>query len=870
MIPIRRCLKSLSFKVLLGLLTLFLVTAIFPAVAPQSLINERSASIQLEQGRTLYEGGQFAQAASVWQQASNQYKAQGDLLNAALSLSYLTLAYQELGQWEQAQSSITKSLDWLQQQSELEQENLPLLAQALNTKGSLQLAMGQPEAALESWQQAEDIYTQAKDETGILGSQINQAQALQSLGLFRRSQQQLEQVNEKLEAQPDKLLKATGLRSLGAALQLVGDLTRAQQVLKESYLITQQLGLPQETSATLFSLGNTARALGDKELALNYYQQAAATAASPIGLVEAQLNQLSLLIETQQQQAAQTLLSQIQPNLSNLPSSRAAVYARVNLAQSLIEMADATVSKEVQSSPNQFITELLTQAQQQAESLNDTRAQSYVLGTLGRWYEEHQQWSEAQRLTQQALLLAQDANAADIAYQWQWQLGRLLKAQGNFSDAIAADTEAVNTLQLLRSDLVAINPDVQFSFRESVEPVYRELVGLLLQSPTQDQLKQARQVIESLQLAELENFFREACLDAQPKQIDEIDPTAAVIYPIILPDRLAVILSLPGLPLRHYETPLPQPQVEEVLAEFLQSLNLAFSSQERLRLSQQVYDWLVQPAEKELANHNIKTLVFVPDGFLRNLPMAALHDGQQYLVEKYSIALNPGLQLLPQVLQSEQLKAVLAGVSEPSQGFSALPAVEVELEQISSQIPSEKLLNQEFTRASLQQQIGTSPVPVIHLATHGQFSSDPQETFIITWRDRVNVKEFRDLLRVREQTRSSPIELLILSACQTAAGDKRAALGLAGMAVRSGARSTVATLWSVRDRSTALLMTQFYQVLTQKSAGTSSGSYPAQAQPQSEVTKAEALRQAQLALVNSSQFSHPYFWAPFVLVGNWL
>jgi CHAT domain-containing protein len=142
---------------------------------------------------------------------------------------------------------------------------------------------------------------------------------------------------------------------------------------------------------------------------------------------------------------------------------------------------------------------------------------------------------------------------------------------------------------------------------------------------------------------------------------------------------------------------------------------------------------------------------------------------------------------------------------------------------------------------------------VVHLATHGQFSSQADDTFILTWDNRLNAKELDTLLRVTDQSRPNAIELLVLSACQTATGDKRAALGLAGVAVRAGARSTLASLWSIDDKSSALLMSQFYRELVR-----------------TEVTKAEALRLAQLSLLQNPRYQHPRYWAPFVLVGNWL
>ena len=860
---------------ILGLLTLLLITAVVPVAAQHSPIasieqHTNQASTQLEQGRTLYEAGRIADAVTVWQQAAQNYEAQGDRLNQALSLNYLSLAYQDLGQWQNAQKAISQSLELIPPKESF------ILAQVLNTQGSLQLALGKAEAALNTWKQAEHAYQEAGDEVGVIGTQINQAQALQTLGLYRRAKTNLEQINQKLQTQPDSLLKAAGLRSLGVALQVVGDLQQSQAVLEQSLAIQERLDFAGDTSATLFSLGNTRRALQDYPKAKELYQKAAEKATNPLSQLEAQLNQLSLLVQTEQWQAAQALLPTIQTNLTQLPPSRSAVYAQVNLAESLIKLSALT--GKVERSPNPLqpstvlpdMAQLLAKAVQQARRLKDSRAESYALGELAHLYEYTQNFPEAQKLTQDALNLAQAINASDITYRWQWQLGRIHKQQGQLKggltqphtvQALAAYTEAVKALQSLRSDLVAINPDVQFSFRESVEPIYRELVELLLQSLSeqdqvskQENLKQARQVIESLQLAELDNFFREACLDTKPEQIDRVDPTAAVIYPIILPDNFAVILSLPGQPLSYYQTQLRQSEVEGILEQFLQSLNRSFSNKQRLRFSQQVYDWLIRPAETQLAESGVKTLVFVLDGSLRNLPMAALHDGQQYLVQKYSIALSQGLQLLePRSLARNRLTALTGGLTEARQGFAALPGVKSELQQISSEVRSEVLLNQEFTQKRLEKKISALSFPVIHLATHAQFSSKAEDTFLLTWDGRIKVKDFDELLQSRERQNQNPIELLVLSACQTAAGDKRATLGLAGLAVRSGARSTLATLWSVSDESTAEFMAEFYRELFQ-----------------TQVSKAEAVRQSQLMLLRNAKYEHPYYWAPFVLVGNWL
>jgi len=233
--------------------------------------------------------------------------------------------------------------------------------------------------------------------------------------------------------------------------------------------------------------------------------------------------------------------------------------------------------------------------------------------------------------------------------------------------------------------------------------------------------------------------------------------------------------------------------------------------------------------------------------------MAVLNDGEQFLVEKYAIALTPGLQLLdPKPLVRGKLTALKAGLTEARDTFPPLPYVGQELEQIRSEVPGELLLNQAFTSSAIQAAIDSVPFPVVHLATHGQFSSNAEDTFILTWDDRLNVNEINSLLQAREDSGRNAIELLVLSACQTATGDKRAALGLAGIAIRAGARSTVATLWSVSDAGTAELMVRFYQQLADTT-----------------ITKAEALRRAQVELLKGD-YSDPFYWAPYVLVGNWL
>ena len=853
---------NLTAKILLALLTLGGITTtpclIQPAFAATEIKSPDTQDLLL-QGRIAYQAGRYNEAKTIWQEANLHHLRKNNRLDRALSLNYLALTSHKLGEWQQATTYIAESLKLLKQEP-VTAKSLQLTAQALNTQGRLYLTEGKAEAALSSWQQATEIYRQAGDDIGALGSQINQGQAWQSLGLYRRSQKLLRKIGSKLAKKDDMTLKITGFRSLGLALQVTGDLQYALKMLQKSLAISQRLNLPEESSATLFSLGNTALALEDHQQAISWYEQAATATSQPLLKIEARLNQLNLLIANQQWQQVNSLLPEIQFAVANLSTnpSRRGIYARVNLAKSLIKLS---------SSQNNFNNEQLNETKnllktslQQAQKLQDTKAESYAVGTLGYLYEQQQQWSPGRKYTQQAVQLAQVIDAPELTYQWQWQLGRLLKTQGNHSGAIASYTEAVAALESLRGDLIVTNTDAQFSFRESVEPVYRELVSLLLKPPagksvSQNHLAQARNTIESLQLAELNNFFREACLDAEPTSIDAIDRKAAVIYPIILSDRLEVVVSLPDKSLRHYSHAIPQAELEPIIEEFRQTIQIR-SRRRYYQSSSKLYDWLIRPALKDLAAHKIETLVFIPDGTLRNIPVAALHDGKQYLIEQYNVALTPGLQLLsPLPLEQIELKALAAGITQQRRGLSSLEYVNYELQNIENLTNSFVLRDEEFTQDALREKIKLAQYPIVHIATHGQFSSNLDDTYLLAWDDDIKIEQLDDLLKNTDPNKQNAIELLILSACETATGDERAALGLAGMAVKAGARTTLATLWTVYDQSTALAMNSFYEHI---------------AKPKTKVNKANALRQSQLGLINSRYFNHPYYWAPFVMVGNWL
>ncbi|MEL7359315.1 MAG: CHAT domain-containing protein [Cyanobacteria bacterium J06560_6] len=854
----------------------------------------------VQAGRESYEDEQFLAAAEALGQATEIYANSGDVLHQAQALGLQALALGKLGRWETADAAIAQSLSLLATRPSVPSENSRILAQVLNAQGHLKFGRGQAEAALESWRAAEASYQQANAPDAVLGIQINQAQALQSLGFYRRAENLLSDLESRLRVSEDTVLTVKGLLNLGNVLRLGGEVERARDVLSEGQTIAHRLQLFKDEGQALLNLGNTERVLfkraeairdvdaiaQHRQAALQYYQQVQAVAPAAITQVQAQLNQLSLLtegVQGQQAQMAQAESAQAKAVrlrllrlMSQLPPSRAATYARVNLARQSMTLTPEEIPD---------IAQRLATAIQQARTLEDKRAESYALGTLGQLYETAGDRTQAKATTETALTLAQSIQASDIAYQWQWQIGRLLKAEipdgaslVQQSAAIDYYTAAVETLNRLRSDLVALNPDIQFSFRERVEPVYRELVDLLLpatntagEAPALAQLKQARNVMEALQLAELDNFFRDACAQPEAVNIDRLDSTAAVVYPIVLKDRLAVILKLPGTDnLRYYSNPqVNEQQVDAHVTQLLSGLKRRSTLPADLQAdAQQIYQWLLEPFAAELEHSTareqsaLKTLVFVLDGSLRNVPMSALYDGEQYLVERYAIALTPGLQLLsPQSLRGEQLRVLVAGATDaPSfteAGLGTLDNVNFELSGIVDQVANSiRLENENFLQPTIRERLKSAPFDVVHLATHGNFSSNPEQTFLLDWQGRISANDIDTLFEPDDPSQEKSIELLVLSACETASGDKRAALGLAGMAIRADVRSTLATLWQVNDASTAEFMVRFYEQLSQ-----------------GQLTKSEALRETQIAFLKAyedTDYNRPFHWAPFTLVGNWL
>ncbi len=351
------------------------------------------------------------------------------------------------------------------------------------------------------------------------------------------------------------------------------------------------------------------------------------------------------------------------------------------------------------------------------------------------------------------------------------------------------------------------------------------------------------------------------------------ESATALVYPVIFPDRLEIlVIPSSGNPIRKVVTEAHEVEILREAQDFVSNIR-DVSSTDYLDSAQTLYNWIIRPIDNDLQAANIKTLVFVMDGPLRVIPIAALHDGKDFLVQKYAIATVPSMGMVNLKLRDRRRNSILAmGLTDAMQGLSALPSVEVEVNTIATQVlQGDAFLNQSFTIENLKTQRKKQNYGIVHLATHAKFVSNTiNGAFIQMWNERLYLDQLKSF-----NLGSEPIEMLTLSACQTAVGKN---LGLGGVAAQNGAKSVLASLWTVSDTGTTPLMLSFYH------------NYP------TAKSKAIALQQTQIALLTGTvriegqqiqgipnlsavtlkqlnqaiDLKHPYFWASFILVGNWL
>jgi CHAT domain-containing protein len=794
------------------------------------------------------------------------------------------------------------------------------------TQGSKAFQIGDFTRAIQHWQQAAQLYGQLSQPVAQSQALTQQAEAYQRLGFYPEAINQLATALALLVKPSDnKELQVSILANLGYLCATLNESPTTEEETKShrqtcqkgaSSYIKEGLDLAQGNDALmalmLINQGNISALQKQPLQALANYRQAAQRAerAGQVQLLSKALNNaatITLELEDRDTTQSETFLTQTVGQLKQLPDSHDKVYALLSCGILARQLDGPTKWQRAY--------DFFQQARQIAHRLSDKRAESYTVGYLGEFYEATKQFPEALQLTQQAIFLAQQLEEHELLLRWYRQSGRIQKALGEIDKAITAYYHAVEHLEVVRQDLESCRQRGRSSFQESIE-VYRELVDLLLQRaavhekddksiahceplpqpPTlqsqEDEssqeektkncevlplrgepknqvscdLRNAQIAAERFKDAELRDYFQEECVtgvQACPITVDHQLPAreqTAVIYPIVLPDRVVVLLDLPQ-ELRQIPLGVKPGELTNYAKAWARDLSQQGESHFR---AARLYDWLVRPLKPYLTTA-IDTLVWIPDGALRTIPFAALvYDPSlpsKFLIAKYAIATTQGLNLTDARSFSHQPRRLLLnGLSETNPDYPNYPPLKHVKEEIAAiqqlyQQDSEVLLNNDFVPANLKQELLNKSYSVVFIASHAEFQNDLKNTFILTYKDRLTMDQLEDSISLGRVAEKMPITLLTLSACETAVGNERAALGLAGVAIKAGAHSVLASLWQVDDKSTALLMEKFYAIL----------------KTELDLPKAKVLQQAQWHLLKEHpEFAHPYYWSPFLLIGNWL
>ncbi len=797
----------------------------------------RTAVQQMEAGKAQMARGVFGQAAISWTEAAKLYEGEGKTKEQTEALLYVADALHQMGQYRKVITTLEVALRLA------ESQNLQARrAVILNRLGNAHFSLGLEE-------QAASLLTTGLELARTQGLSSLTASLLNDLGNVYAAQRRN---TEAIGAYTEGTVLAAGTNQplLAVTAEINSGMTMIQDGLVSN--AKEQLDL---ASLHLALLENSReKAMGYLNIGLAYYD-----------LRAPRLKHQQLIASLVQAKGTRS-----KRGLEVLPG---ASTSKEKESQAQPSKKNAEASSTVAPRSKQFLAigddqlallagTAFSEGERVARGIGDHRTLSYALGHLGHMAEESHRHDEALRLTRAALFEGQQANAPESLYRWHWQIGRILRQTGQDEDAITAYKRAVQVLQPIRHEFSGGYQGRHNSFQESVKPLFTEISDLTLRRAATFQsqedaipyLMQARETIETFKAAELQDYFRDDCVKtahASKAKVEQVSENTLVIYPIILPDRLELLVSHTSGMKRIAVDVLEETLTQEVRA-FRRTLQERESSA-YLRHAQQLYSWLIHPLEEDLQKHAITTLVFVPDGPLRTIPMAALHDGLQHLIARYAVAVTPGMELTDaRPMNRTNVQLLSMGLTDSVQDFPALPNVEKELSSVRALYGGEVLLNSKFVVPAVETQMKERIFSVMHIASHGVVEDTIENSFVLAYDDKITMDRLAQMIGVA-QFRKSPLELLTLSACETAVGDDRAALGLAGMAVKAGARSALATLWFIDDEATSQLISEFYRQLKD----------PA-------ISKAVALQRAQLKIQSEANHTHPSFWSPFLLINNWL
>lgn len=602
-----------------------------------------------------------------------------------------------------------------------------------------------------------------------------------------------------------------------------------------------------------------------------------ARAETPYEALRAQANAARVAVLERDPDAAARLASVWASAVERPPAEPGNLEIRLHLLRSRMLLSRVTTSDETR-----VLDADLSALEIEARTRALAGPRAFALFYRAELAAERGDLARAQALAERVLLMPESDTTWEAQVLAEDLRARVLQPSKRTTNTAASEAEAeadaasdaLRGLRRARQILERVRPRVDAGLHLArARPIHERLASRLLAdaasqpADAQALLHEALDTLEDLKRAELREYFGDPCLAGLATTTPERLPGALLFYPVVLEDRVVLIAGRDGV-LAQYAAPIAPAALQAETRKLRGALQDPTSPRYRAAATL-LYDALIRPLETapialfasasagDAADPaSTSTLVFVPTGSLREIPLAALYDGRdgRFLIEKTAIATLPSLRIEPpSTLDRRRTELLAVGLTAAVEDFPALPFAGRELAAIARPFPSTRRLDAEFSKAGFAEALDQRPFEIVHVASHGRFDARASESFLLAHDGRITLPELGDLIaRSRHRTRR-PLELLVLSACETAIGDERAVLGLAGVAVQSGARSAVASLWKVHDEATMELFTTFYRELARPG-----------------VTRAEALRRAQRSLLAGKRFRHPIFWSAFLLVNGWL
>ncbi len=769
---------------------------------------EQLSSLYLRLGIRYYYAGNIQQAIEIYGNAQRFSEEAGQSNRSILALSYTAYAYYDLGQYERA-------IELSQQALSSAQDADYVFGAALNLAN-----IGLAYLTIEDYEQAEYFSDQA-------------------LAVLQNAEQQREVCE----------VEAYILNDLGRIHRVLGDFEKAILFHQQSVEISHNLGLYYWETIALRDLGQAYQASGQFQLSIETYQQALALAGQ-IGYLESQMRVLgnigNLLAQQNQPELAiafykqsVNLSEEIRQDLQELPQDVQKSYTET-VAKTYRMLADLLLQQN-----------RVLEAQRVLDLLKVQELDDYLRGV-----ERNAQTESGITLRPEEQEALERFNAAQSQLV---ELGQeLFELEAiELPDRTPEQTARVRELRQLQNNARSVFQ----TFLDSDE--IRNLVAQLRQTTG----------ATNLELSEL---------NALQDNLRRLDQNAIVLYPLILEDRLELIIVTAKAPPLRRTVSVSREDLNRGIAEMRSALQSP--SSDAMTPAQQLYDWLIRPIEDDLAQANADTIIYAPDSQLRYIPLAALHDGNQWLTERFRVnnitaasiddldnAPNPELHILAAAFSEGQYTVP---IRDRTLSFGGLEYAGQEVENLSQLIPqTEKRLNEAFDSGIV---LDMNDFSIVHLATHATFNPGPPEDSFILFGD-----GSKATLTDIKGWNFPNVELVVLSACETAVGDVplgngEEILGFGYLMQLAGADAAIASLWQVNDGGTQVLMNRFYSSLQQGHS------------------KAEALRQAQISLIEGNlsaseteraeviiisdrsstptrrNLNHPYYWAPFILIGNGL